>query len=124
MKKLVYLMSIVALLLCYSCNSSENGGGNKEKMLSLCEQGVAIFEEGVDRMRAADSRDEFLRICDWCDRRIDKWEEKAENSVDDDEVEILCVSDDEIAKIVDELKVAQAEFWKVKSEKELEFDIY
>lgn len=122
MKKLVYLMSLAALLFCYSCDSSESGG-KKEKFLSLCEQGVKIYNEAIDKMRAAEYRDEFMKICEVYEHRLDKWEEKAENSFSDDEVEELYESDSEVAKAFDELKIIQAKFHNVKYDKKCEYGI-
>ena len=124
MKKLVYLMSLVALLFCYSCNSkSSESGGKKEKCLSLCKQGIKICEEGIDRMRAAEYRDEFMEICEVYERRLDRWEEEAENSVSSEEVMTLRESDDEVARAHDELKIIQSKFYNIKYEKKLEFGI-
>lgn len=122
MKKFVYLMSLVALLFCYSCNSSESGG-NKEKILSLCGQGIKIYNEAIDKMRVAEYPDEFEEICRVYERRLDRWEEEAENienSVSEEETKKLLESDDEVARAHDELKIIQFKFYNMKYKK-LEF---
>ena len=120
MKKLVYLMSLAALLFCYSCDSSESGG-KKEKSLSLCEQGIKIYNEAIDKMRAAEYRDEFMQICEVYERRLDKWEDKAEEIISEREMIKLYESDDEVARALDELKIMQAKFYNIKYDKKLEF---
>ena len=124
MKKLVYLMSLVALLFCYSCNSkSSESGGKKEKLLSLCEQGVEICQEGIDRMRAAEYPEEFMEICEVYERRLDKWEDKVEETISEREINKLYESDDEVAKAADELKIIETKFHELKYRKKREFGI-
>ena len=102
-------MSLAALLFCYSCDSSESGG-KKEKILSLCKECIEICEEGIDRMRAAESYEEYDEIREVYDRRIDKWREKAKNSVSDEDAEKLYESDAEVAKAVDEMRIIGTKF--------------
>ena len=96
MKKLVYLMSLVALLFCYSCNTS-GSGGKKEQFLSFCKERMKIYEEGIDKMLAAEYPDEFHRICQVYNRRLEDSTKKASTSLSEEECIKLY---EEIARVL------------------------
>ena len=120
MKKMLYLMSLVALLFCYSCNSSESGG-KKEQFLSFCKERMKIYEEGIDKMLAAEYPDEFYRICQVYNRRLEDSTKKASNSLSEEECLKLYESDADVEKAFDELKIVEAKFYNIMYDKKLEF---
>ena len=110
MKKMLYLMSLVALLFCYSCNTGSSNS-KRDKTVSIMNRAMQVYNEGMERVCNVSGPHELHSVTGVYDDKMERLEDELETLFGSkDEFRNFVDNDQELRSIYDECRILESRF--------------